>query len=100
MYEYAKEHGYIVDEDAYLTDITERQDLCLNMTNMSDEDLLGLIREGAEALDRQLGLGLDDVFRTGGEVSHARLQEGTEASEMIRNSNDFSFNYSTATFNE
>ncbi len=100
MYEYAKEHGYIVDEDTYLTDITERQDLCVNMTNMSDEDLLGLIREGAEALDRQLGLGLDDVFRTGGEVFHTRLQEGTEASEMIRNSNDFSFNYSTATFNE
>ena len=32
MYEYAKEHGYITDDDKYLDSITERQDLCVNMT--------------------------------------------------------------------
>lgn len=31
MYKYALEHGFITDQDAYLTSITERQDICLNM---------------------------------------------------------------------
>lgn len=99
MYEYAKEHGYITDEDAYLTGITERQDICLNMTQMNDEKLLGLLKDGLEILNDQLDLGLDDLIRTGGERNHTKHVELPGEEEiMTRNENDFSFNYSAATF--
>ena len=39
MYDYALKNGYIKNEDEYLDLITERQDLCLNMTAMSDEEV-------------------------------------------------------------
>ncbi|SVC76814.1 uncharacterized protein METZ01_LOCUS329668, partial [marine metagenome] len=54
MYEYAKDHGYITDEDIFLTEITERQDICLNMTQMSDDELLNKIQQCAESLNEQL----------------------------------------------
>ena len=38
MYDYALKNGYITNEDKYLDLITERQDLCLNMTKMSDDE--------------------------------------------------------------
>lgn len=101
MYEFAKENGYITDEDRYLTEITERQDICLNMTQMSDSRLLELIQDGAEALNEQLGLGLDDVIRTGGERRHTkRMKVAGNGQKMERNENDFSFSYSGATFHE
>jgi len=93
MYEYAKEHGYITDEDIYLTSITERQDLCLNMTQMSDEEFMNCIQEGASALNEQLGLGLNDLIKTGKQPAH-------KGSKLTRNQNDFSFNYAEATFHE
>lgn len=101
MYEYAKNHGYITDEDRYLTDITERQDICLNLTGMSDDELLNNIQQCAESLNTQLGVGLDDVFRTGGERRHTRRMKVSAGDDRIRrNANDFSFNYSGAAFNE
>ena len=45
MYEYAKKHGFITNEDGYLDAITERQDFCLNMTSMSDEEIMIKIKE-------------------------------------------------------
>ena len=38
--------------------ITERQDLCLNMTTMSDDEVKTLIAEGAENLNAELKIGL------------------------------------------
>ena len=52
MYDYAKKHGYITDEDAYLDSITERQDICLNMTKMSDEEIMGQIKKNAWELNK------------------------------------------------
>ena len=40
MYDYAKVNGYITDEDKYLESITERQDITINMTRMSDEEII------------------------------------------------------------
>ena len=40
MYDYAKANGFITDEDRYLESITERQDICLNMTKMSNEEIM------------------------------------------------------------
>lgn len=40
MYVYAVEHGFIRDEEEYLLKMGDRQDLRLNMTKMSDEELI------------------------------------------------------------
>ncbi len=57
MYDYARKNGFITDEDAFLTAITERQDICLNMTKLTDEEIMGEIKEGAKKLNRLLELG-------------------------------------------
>ncbi len=106
MYEYAKANHYIIDEDAFLDSITERQDLCLNMTKMSDEQVMRCIKEGAEELNKALELGLNDetYIKTGGYKKHTNIKDQLNQSNPIdpdnikRNENDFSFNYSQAVF--
>ena len=65
-------NGHIVNEDRYLDLITERQDLCVNMTKMSDEEVKAAIAEGAENLNKHLKIGLDKnkLLRTGGYNKH------------------------------
>lgn len=107
MYAYAKEHGFITDEDAYLTSITERQDICLNMTKMLNEEILVEIESCAKKAKEALGLGLSDdhLIKTGGYKKHTNLKKflgaknnGQESRGLRRNENDVSFNYSQATF--
>ncbi len=106
MYKYAKEHGFITDDDAYLDSITERQDLCINMTKMSKDQVMGLIKEGAADLNRMLELGLTDetLIRTGGSRNHTKkTARGVnkpllDPDNLKRNENDMTFNYSQATF--
>lgn len=107
MYDHAKKHGFITDEDAFLTAITERQDICLNMTKMTDAEIMGEIKEGAMKLNRLLELGLDEkkLVRTGGYTKHTKKTGKEEApkkpldpEDMKRNVNDFSFNYSDTIF--
>jgi len=105
MYEYAKEHGYITDEDAYLTAITERQGICLNMTQMSDDEIMDQIKEGGIRLNEQLELGLteDSLIRTGGYRKHSPKTAHEEnppldPENIERNVNDFTFNYSKTLF--
>ena len=54
--------------------ITERQDLCLNMTKMSDEEVRDTISEGAQNLNEylKLGLGQDNLLKTGGYNKHTK----------------------------
>jgi radical SAM superfamily enzyme YgiQ (UPF0313 family) len=105
MYKYAKEHGFITDDNAYLDSITERQDLCLNMTKMSNEEVMGLIKEGAANLNRMLEIGLteDRLIKTGGYRNHTKETARSakpllDPDNLKRNENDVSFNYSQATF--
>ena len=63
--EYAKEHGYITDENAYLDSITERQDFIINMTDMSDEGIKTEINLGESNLNDELLLGLKNFIKTG-----------------------------------
>ncbi|MBT3981963.1 MAG: B12-binding domain-containing radical SAM protein [Bacteriovoracaceae bacterium] len=108
MYEYAKEHGFIKDEDAYLDLITERQDICVNMTQMTEERIMECIKEGASKLNELLSLGLteDRYIRTGATENNVNPEEqfkddkkrGVDPDNMERNVNDFSFNYSEAVF--
>ena len=60
MYDYAKVNGFITDEDAYLDSITERQDININMTKLSNEEIMSAIKEGAEKLNQMLDLGLNE----------------------------------------
>ena len=100
MYDYALKNGYSVDEDKFLDSITERQDLCINMTKMTSEEILQEITKGANRLNINLDLKLDEskLVKTGGykKVNDA----GGFGGKLKRNENDFSFNYSQSTFDE
>ena len=104
MYEYAKDNGFITDENAFLDAITERQDLCLNMTNMSQEEVMDQIKTGAERLNQLLKLNLneDTYIKTGGYKKHTnkkiQLKMPLNPNNIKRNENDFTFNYSEAVF--
>jgi anaerobic magnesium-protoporphyrin IX monomethyl ester cyclase len=60
MYDYAMEHGFITDEEEYLLKMGDRQDLRLNMTSMSDEELNLCVQKGLQECNLKLNIGLDD----------------------------------------
>ncbi|MBT0663918.1 radical SAM protein [Geobacter pelophilus] len=60
MYDYAVEHGFIVDEEDYLLSLGDRQDLRLNMTTMQDDELERCVMEGLRECNERLNLGLKD----------------------------------------
>jgi len=64
IYTWAKESGHIVDEIAYLERIGDRQDLHINLTKMTDAELLQVVETNLLALAKQQGLKLDSVFKT------------------------------------
>ena len=119
MYDYAKANGFITDEDQYLESITERQDVCLNMTKMSDEEIMNEIKKGGKRLNEMLDVGLtEDVLIKSkgykGQRTNKKLkvpQETNAASlgnkstrprldpkKIKRIRNDVSFNYSQTDF--
>jgi radical SAM superfamily enzyme YgiQ (UPF0313 family) len=116
MYDYAKAKGFITDEDRYLESITERQDICVNMTKMSNEEIMNEIEIGAKRLNKLLKVGLDEdsLIKTKGyksqkikktleipqEQNIASLgnKSTQEPKKMKRNRNDVSFNYSRTDF--
>jgi len=105
MYEYAKNNKFITNEDKYLDAITERQDFCLNMTKMSEEEVKEEIKQGAMKLNKMLELNLDKnrLVKTGGYRNHQKkTSENTlmDPENLKRNENDFSFNYTEALFEE
>lgn len=67
MYEYALCNGYIKDEQEYLLSLGDRQDLRINMTKMSDEELVGEVTEGLKRCNRCLGINLkeEQLIKTG-----------------------------------
>ncbi len=67
MYEYAKERGFIPDEEEYLLNIADRQDLTINLTQMSDGEFVDIVREEARKLKDNLGIPLsdDELIKTG-----------------------------------
>jgi len=60
MYDYALKHGFIGDEEKYLMGMADRQDLYLNMTRMSDKELMDLVQHGAKRCNEALNVGLAD----------------------------------------
>ena len=66
MYEYARAQGFIPDEEEYLLQTGDRQDLHLNLTQMPEELFINTVREEAIKLKGYLGIPLadDEVFKT------------------------------------
>lgn len=60
MYDYAVKHGFIGDEEEYLLKMGDRQDLRLNMTSMSDEELNLCVQKGLQECNLKLKVGLAD----------------------------------------
>ena len=104
MYDYAKVNGYITDEDKYLESITERQDITINMTRMSDEEIMDEIKVGAKKLNDMLELGLTEetYIRTGGYKNRLdnleKQRPRLNPKKIKRNVNDVSFNYAQTDF--
>lgn len=93
MYEYAKEHGFIDDDDQFLDSITERQDICINLTKIPEEDVMNIILEEAEILQGKLDLELKGAIKTGGYREHSNKDK-----QIKRKQNDVTFNYSDTEF--
>ena len=59
MYDYAVRHGFIEDEESYLLRLGDRQDLRVNMTQMSDEEFAAHVVNGLQRCNEKLNLGLE-----------------------------------------
>ncbi len=59
MYDYAREHGFISDEEEFLLQMGDRQDLRLNMTKMTDDEMEKAVLEGLSKCNTDLAIGLD-----------------------------------------
>lgn len=59
MYDYAKEHGFITDEEEFLLKMGDRQDLRINMTQMTDEEMEQAVLDGLSKCNTDLAIGLD-----------------------------------------
>lgn len=59
MYDYAVSHGFIEDEESYLLRLGDRQDLRVNMTQMSDEEFAAHVVNGLQRCNEKLNLGLE-----------------------------------------
>lgn len=84
IWDYALKNGLIIDPEAFLVNVTERQDVVLNMTGMSDETMLGEVTRWLQHLNRSFGnlLDADTLIRTGGYEKHNKHQTGTVADGM------------------
>lgn len=101
MWKHALENGFITDPHQFLIDVTERQDLVINMTTMSGEQFEGEIKRGLAYLNDVLNCQLDEstLIRTGGYQRHIRNQNAEVQNAEVfkhRNTTD-SLNYASLT---
>lgn len=76
MWNHAIENGYIKDIDKFLTDITERQDFSLNMTQLKEEELKNHTMKWLDKLNTKFGnLEKEKLMKTGGYDKHSKHQE-------------------------
>lgn len=66
MYDDARETGHVPDEEEYLLQMGDRQDLRVNMTRMTGEEFESYVREGLKRCNEMLGTGLkeDQLVKT------------------------------------
>jgi radical SAM superfamily enzyme YgiQ (UPF0313 family) len=58
MYDYARENGFIGEEEEYLLRMGDRQDLRINMSKISDDKLETSVLEGLRKVNSRLNTGL------------------------------------------
>lgn len=58
MYKYIFDKGLVKDEEQYLLSLGDRQDLRINLTQMSDEEMQGELKKHLQRIANKLGLGL------------------------------------------
>jgi anaerobic magnesium-protoporphyrin IX monomethyl ester cyclase len=66
IYDYVLQKGLIADEEDYLLSIGDRQDLHINLTKMTDEELIDTLRQELIKLKNDLGIPIadDNVLKT------------------------------------
>ncbi|MGN7613918.1 B12-binding domain-containing radical SAM protein [Magnetococcales bacterium HHB-1] len=76
MWRHAIENGYITDIEKFLIETTERQDLVLNMTQLSSEALTGEVKGWLARLNQAFGGHLEckNLIKTKGYGKHNRYQ--------------------------
>lgn len=76
MYNYALANGFISDEEEYLLNLGDRQDLRINLTNIPSERFESIISAHLEGISKKLGLNLkkDSLIKTG----HYRAKDANE----------------------
>lgn len=67
IYQYALQSGKIQDEEEYLLKMGDRQDFRINLTNMEQEKIEGLVKHHLKRIADKLNLGLDSdhLIKTG-----------------------------------
>ena len=65
IYEWAKKAGKITNEIDYLMRIGDRQDFHINLTNMTDSELIETASKELETLAQKQNLKVSSVFKTG-----------------------------------
>jgi anaerobic magnesium-protoporphyrin IX monomethyl ester cyclase len=65
IYEWAVQSGYIKNELGYLLSAGDRQDLHVNLTQMSSEELRDTVINGMQGLADRMGLKFDNPLKTG-----------------------------------
>lgn len=67
MYDYAVSKGIIKNEEDYLLSIGDRQDLHVNLTDMSNEELQSVVKDELAKCSCELGIGLKEetLLKTG-----------------------------------
>jgi hypothetical protein len=97
MWDYAIKHGLITDQDKYLTEMTERQDLVINMTQIPDDVLLAEVKYWLDRVNQELDLDLDPdrLLKTGGYHKHTK-KTMKKVINVSRNTND-SLSYAKVT---
>lgn len=82
MWEHALQHGHIRDQDDYLSTITERQDLSLNMTSVPSDLLESEVKKWLEKINSSLDMRLDPdrLIRTGGYNKHTKTVQSLNRS--------------------
>ena len=85
MWDYAIENGHITDVDKFLTDLTERQDIVLNMTKMSDKEIMDETLSGLGKLNKKFGnLNKGKLIKTGGYDKHSKHQNTKQQNKKVK----------------
>jgi len=74
MYNFAIENGFINDEEEYLLNLGDRQDLRINLTKMSDNEFIGTVENELLRCNEELDMGLSKESLIKTQYYHSKNQ--------------------------